>query len=192
MPGCQVDVAYLALIYDTSKFQIWRVDANNKWQARIIDLVGKMIKHIKNGTMPKELAMNKADIMEIYPKIDKDYVMLTGEKLKSVKELCQSESHAKQQVKNWKAKQNDANDALAVMLKDYGELRDGSDVLVKWQERKGSISLGKPETADKANKESFIKWLNKNDLNAYRYFERKGFIKQGKGSRSVSNKFKGE
>ncbi len=185
----QIDVAYLALIYDTSKFQIWRIDANEKWQARIIDLVGRMIKHVKDGTMPRELAMNKADIMEIYPKIDKDYVMLSGESLETTKGLCKEFRHAKQQVKNWKEKEGDAKDALAVMLKDYGELREGSEILAKWQERKGSIGIGKP-LGTPENKDTFIKWLKKNDLNAYKYLERKGFIKQGADSRSVSVKFK--
>ena len=187
----EIKTAYLALIYDTSKFQVWRVDANEKWQARIIDLTGRMIKHIKDGTMPRELAMNKADIMEIYPRIEKDYVMLSGDSLDSVRGLCLEANHAKQQVKNWKEKQVDANDALAVMLRDYGELREGSDILAKWQEKKGSWGIKKPEDQEK-NKESFIVWLKKNDLNAYKYLERKGLIRMGKGSRSVSVKFKGE
>ncbi len=186
----QIDVAYLALIYDTSKFQIWRVDANEKWQARIIDLVGRMIKHIQDGTMPKKLAMNKADIMEIYPKIDKDYVMLSGESLDTTKGLCKEFRHAEQQEKNWKSKKEDAKDALAVMLKAYGELREGSEVLAKWGIRKGSWSIGKPLGVDEKNKDSFLVWMKKNDLNAYKYFERKGFIKQGKDSRNVSIKFK--
>ena len=104
----EIKVAYLALIYDTSKFQIWRVDANEKWQARLIDRVGKMVKHIKDGTMPRELAMNKADIMEIYPKIEKDYVMLSGDSLESVKDLCKENIHAKQQVKNWEEREKDS------------------------------------------------------------------------------------
>ena len=186
----EIKTAYLALIYDTSKFQVWRVDANEKWQARIIDLVGRMIKHINDKTMPKELAMNKADIMEIYPKIEKDYVMLSGDALKSVKGLCKESNHAKQQEANWKAKKIDANDALAVMLKDYGELRNGSDILAKWQEKKGSWGIKKPEGIE--GKESFIIWLKKNDMNAYKYLERKGFIRKGAGSRNVSVKFKGE
>ncbi len=186
----QIDVAYLALIYDTSKFQIWRVDANEKWQARIIDLVGRMIKHIKDGTMPKELAMNKADIMEIYPRIDKDYVMLQGYKLETTKGLCKEFRHAEQQEKNWKSKKEDAKDALAVMLKAYGELREGSEVLAKWGIRKGSCSIGKPTEVDEKNKDSFLVWMKKNDLNAYKYLERKGFIRQGNESKSVSVKFK--
>ena len=186
----EIKTAYLALIYDTSKFQVWRVDANEKWQARIIDLTGRMIKHIKDKTMPRELAMNKADIMEIYPRIEKDYVMLTGDSLESVKEVCTEFNHAKQQEANWKEKKKDANDALAVMLRDYGELRQGSDILAKWQERKGSMSIGKPE--DVEGKDSFTVWLKKNDLNAYKYLERKGYIRMGAGSRSVSVKFKGE
>jgi len=186
----EIKTAYLALIYDTSKFQVWRIDANEKWQARIIDLAGRMIKHINDKTMPRELAMNKADIMEIYPKIEKDYVMLSGDTLKSVKIVCKEFTHAKQQEANWKAKKIDANDALAVMLKNYGELRNGSDILAKWQEKKGSMGIKKPEGIE--SKESFIVWLKKNDMNAYKYMERKGFIRMDAGSRSVSVKFKEE
>ena len=77
------------------------------------------------------------------------------------------------------------------MLREYGELREGSDILAKWQERKGSVGIKKPEGIEKT-KDSFIVWLKKNDLNAYKYLERKGYIRIGAGSRSVSVKYKEE
>ena len=187
----QIPVAYLALIYDTSKFQIWRIDANEKWQARIIDLAGKMHKHIISKTMPRELAMNADDVKIMYPRIEKDYVMLSGESLDNVKDLCKEYQKAGQQEKNWKAKKKDAQDALAVMLRDYGELREGSDILAKWNLRKGSMGIGKPEGIEES-KDSFIVWLKKNDLNTYKYLERKGFIKKSADSRNVGVKFKEE
>ena len=78
------------------------------------------------------------------------------------------------------------------MLKSYGELREGSEVLAKWNARKGSWSIGVPEGTIKEKKDSFIVWLKKNDLNAYKYLERKGFIKQGDDSRNVGVKFREE
>ena len=177
----QVDVAYLPLLWDTSNFQVWRVDKHPEWQGRIMDLVGKMVKHIKTRTMPKELAMNKADILEIFPKVNKDYRMLVGNELEKMKDVCKKYVQADQQEKNWKAKKEDAKDAMAVYLKDTEELRDGSDVLCQWETRSGSLGLTKG-----------VGKLKKEDITTYKYLERKGYIKQGSDSKYVKVKYKGE
>jgi hypothetical protein len=187
----EIKVAYLALIYDTSNFQVWQIEANPEWQGRIIDIAGKMAKCIREGRMPRELAMNRADIMEIYPRPEKDYVMLSGGELDIVTSACVDYRHATQQVKNWEAKKVDAQDALAVRLGEYEEIRgaDGKAV-VKWQDRKGTTDIKKPAGVD--GKDSFLSWLKLNDLNAYRYLFRKGYIRKGADSRHVSVKYKGE
>lgn len=177
----EVDVAYLPLLYDTSNFQVWRVDANKKWQGRIMDIAGRMIKHIKNRTMPKELAMSKNDIIEIYPKVEKDYRMLVGGELEKMKDVCKEYVKADRQEKNWKAKKEDAKDAMAVYLKSTEELRDGSNVLARWETRKGSKKLAKG-----------IGPLEKEDITTYKYLDRKGYIKTGSDSRFVKVKYKGE
>lgn len=187
----EVKTAYLALIYDTSNFQVWRVDAHKEWQGRIIDISGKMAKCIREGRMPRELAMNRADIMEIHPKHEKDYVMLTGGELEIVEETCREYRHAEDQEKKWKAKKEDANDAMAVHLAEYEELRGpNGKALAVWRENKGREGIKKPE--DVEGKDSFLNFIKKNDSNCYRYLLKRGYIRKGADSRSVSIKWKGE
>lgn len=185
----EIDVAYLALISDTSDFHVWRIDADRGYQKHIIDTVGLMLKAIENRIPPRELAMNQSDITILYPELKKDFIMLNGEKLEAVKKACIEKWKASQQIKNWKGKEKDATDALAVYLKDYAEIRDGSECLAKWQERKGSESITKP---DEAGKDSMIDYLKKNDKPAYRYLIKRGYITTGKDTRFVKVKFKGE
>lgn len=187
----EIKVAYLALIYDTSNFQVWQIEANPEWQGRIIDIAGKMAKCIREGRMPRELAMNRADIMEIYPRPEKDYVMLSGGELDIVTSACVDYRHATQQVKNWEAKKVDAQDALAVRLGEYEEIRgaDGKAV-VKWVTKKGSPGIKKPKNDD--GKDSFLKYISKNDLNCYRYLTKRGYVRTSSEARYVSISYKGE
>lgn len=185
----EIDTAYLSLLYDTSNYHVWKVPADRKWQGRIIDIVGKMIKHINDRTMPRELAMNQADVMELYPEIDKDYCLLMGDELEKVKGLCKAWKKADEQEKKWKAQKKDAADALSVGLKGFEELRDSDGCLAKWQFKKGSIGLQKP---DPEKKDGFLKQVQNVDPVTYKYLERKGYIAPGKDSRYVSVKFKGD
>ena len=186
----EVDVCYLALISDTSDFHIWRIDANKKDQGDIIDLVGKMLHCIENGIMPRELAMNADDIAIMYPEIQKDFIMLNGEKLDKVIEACKEHKKAGQQIKNWEDRKKDASNAIAVYLKDYEEIRNGSDVLAKWETREGSEKMVKIDPKNK--KDSLVAQLKKNDKSAYRYLLKREYIAVSKDSRFVKVKFKGE
>lgn len=177
----QVDVAYLSLIYDTANYHVWKIEANKDYQRKIIDVVGRMVKHIQTRTLPKELAMNQKDIQEIYPVVADDYCMVVGDQLKQIEKICREKKKASDQQKIWKDRETDAKDALSVMLKGFKELRSGSgDLLAKWAEKKNAdrLSCG-------------LKDLEKNDPVTFRYLERKGYIKLGKSSRYVSVKFKG-
>lgn len=185
----QIETGYLALLHNTSEFQVWRVDKDRMWQNRIINIVGKILKYIELEKMPRELAICQADIIELYPHLRDDFISLTGERLKKVLSVCKEYVKADQQEKNWKGKKKDAQDALSVYLKDYTEIRTGSDILAKWQNRNGSESIG--VSASIRGKDPFIKYLKKDDKNTYNYLMRKGYIKEGKTSRSVAVKFKG-
>lgn len=77
----------------------------------------------------------------------------------------------------WKAKKEDANDALAVLLKDRKELRielDGEVVpVVKWIEKKGGERIaGLKEIAKTPGAEDTVRAL--------------GLVKQGEPSRYVT------
>lgn len=185
-----IDVGYLPLLHNTSEFQIWRVDSDDVWKKRIINTVGKMLKHIEMRKIPKEMAICQADIISIYPNLRNDFVTLSGDALEMAKKACMEYVKADNQAKNWTDKKKDAQDAISVLLKDYDEIRDGSDILAKWQLRKGSESIVKIDPANK--KDSLLVQLKKNDRNTYNYLDRKGYIKTGNSSRSVSIKFKGE
>ena len=168
-----VDTCYLPLLYDTSQFQVWQIAADKSIQGKIIDLAGRLSWHIANDQPPKSMAMNGRDIAALYPTIDEDFVYLAGDEAEAVTDACRAYRKATAQEKVWKAKKSEAQDAIAVHLKDRGELRNADGgVLARWQERKGServTALGKIRTDDPVS---------------YRYLKRKKLIEQSSGSRS--------
>jgi len=185
----EIKTAYLSLIYDTSNYHVWKIEANREWQGRIIDIAGKMAKCIKDRTIPRELAMNKADVMKIYPKIEKDYVMVSGGELDLIQSICREHAHADKQEKAWKVKKEDAADAIAVHLKDVQEIKgpDGK-TLAKWNIKKGATGIKKPDAVK--DKRSFLKYISEDDKNCHRYLKNRGYIRTAPDSRYVSVKFK--
>ena len=184
----QIDTGYLPLLHNTSEFQVWRVGKDKKWQARIINTVGKMLKYIEMKKQPKEMAINLSDIILLYPNLRNDFITVTGEKSEKIKEICIQHRKAKQQIKNWEAIEKDCKDALSVHMKDYDEIRDGSDILVKWRNLSGRESIGLPKEV--TGKLSFLKYLKLNDKTGYNYIVRKEWLKKGKDSRSIDIKYK--
>ncbi len=155
----KVDTCILALLHDTSSFNIWRTGKDKAVRGGLADRIGRMSKHIKNGTMPRELAMNTADVITMIPEIQRDYVMLSGDRLESAKKSAIAATEAKRQKEIWSAKEKDAKDALAVMLDDFEEIRSGSGCLAKWIFRTGKESIGKPEGVK--SKETLLEWIKK-------------------------------
>jgi hypothetical protein len=184
----QIDTGYLPLLHNTSEFQVWRVDKDKKWQARIINTVGKMLKYIEMKVPPKEMAICLSDIISLYPNLRNDFITVTGEKAERIKEICKIAKKADRQIKNWQAQKKDASDALSVEMKDYDEIKDGSETLVKWRKLSGRESIGLPKEI--TGKLSFLKYLKLNDKVGYNYIVRKEWLKTGKDSRSVDIKFK--
>lgn len=172
----EIDVCYLPLLYDTSTFHVWRIDTNKKWQNKLIDLAGRVAWHIKKDIPPKELAINIDDIKELYPKINEDYVYISGEEERKALELARTANKATRQEKIWKARKDEARDALSVFLKDRGELRSAEyGSIARWIEKEGYERLTKS-----------LKDLAKNDPVTYRYLKRKKLIKPaGSGSKYV-------
>jgi hypothetical protein len=184
----EIDTGYLQLLHNTSEFQVWRVDKDKAWQKRIINTVGKMLKYIEMRKPPKEMAINLADIILLYPKLRNDFITVTGDKSDKIKEICNQHRKAKQQIKNWEAIEKDCKDALSVHMLDYDEIKDGSDTLVKWKKTKGRESIGLDKEI--TGKLSFLKYLKINDRTGFNYITRKGWLKIGKDSRSVDIKYK--
>lgn len=178
-PITNIETGYLALLHNTSEFQVWRVDKNKQWQNRIIDTVGKMLKHIELKKPPKEMAICLADIISLYPNQKDDFRNVSDEEYEKIVEIIKEYKKADKQEKNWKAVKKDCQDALSVYLKDYDTLMYGSDVLVKWQTRKGSERFG-----------ISIKDLKKNEPLRYNYLVKHDLIKKSADSKSVAIKYK--
>lgn len=178
--GIKIKRAYLALICD-GKFYLfeWRPDV--KIQERLLELSSYMKLCIDTATLPVKLAMNADDIKTIYPKINEDFRVVSGEQLETAMQYARVAKDAAVMKKNWEEKERDAKDALAVLLADSGRLRgivDGEMVeLVAWQERKGIERL-MPLSEIKKDKRLFS------------YCEKNGLIKQGEPSKFVQVKFK--
>jgi len=174
----EIPVGYLALLHNTSEFQVWRVDKDDNWQARIIDTVGKMLKHIEMRKPPKEMAISLADIMSLYPNVKDDFRNVSDEEFEKIVSVIEEYDKADTQIKNWTSKKKDASDTLGVYMKDYSELRHGADVLCKWQFRKGSEKI------------KSLKEIKKDNPTEYRYLERKGLINTSESTRHVAVKYK--
>lgn len=180
----EIDTAYLSLIYDTSKHQIWKIEANREHQTEIINLASKLAKCIETDTPPRELIINQADVKELYPNVQDDFTILSGEKLEKATEYAKAGKYAAKQKKIWEDKEQDAKDALSTMLLSMGELRDTQGSIAKWGFKKDFAKLKKP-SSDKT-KDGFLKYLSKNDLITYRYLKRKKYIvPPGEPTRSV-------
>jgi hypothetical protein len=181
----QIPVGYLALIHDTSDFQVWRIDADKRTQGQIMDIVGKMVQHIKNKTFPRELSMNANDVKIMIPEIQRDFVNVQPETEKGIKalEIQEAYNKAKEQEEIWKARKQDASDAAAVMLGEFEELRVGNEKVLNWTFKKGSETFKK---IDPKSKEGIIKQLKKSDPVSYNYMKKKGYIYETKPTRYVA------
>lgn len=125
--------------------------------------------------------MNADDIKVIYPKINEDFRVVSGDDLQTAQMYARAAIDAATMRKNWEEKERDAKDALAVLLADSGRLRgivDGEMVeFAAWQERKGVERLASLSEIKK-------------DKRLLSYCEKNGLIKIGEPSKFVAVKFK--
>lgn len=174
-----VSLCYLTLLSDTSKYDVWEVRADKEMQGRIARVVNVFMRHVRNRVPPKELAINVDDITALFPSVRDDFVMLDGEDGDKVRELSDKALAAAEQEKVWAARKDDALSALAVWLKDAGEVRDGDgDVVCRWQTSKGRESV------------MSVKDIAASNPAALRYLRRNNLIKVSKGSRYVVAKYR--
>ena len=169
----EIDVCYLPLLSDTSSFHVWQIKANRKRQNQLIDLAGRLSWYIEKDKPPKELAINQADIKKLYPTINEDFAYVTEEEREKVLELARMKNHADEQEKIWKAKKEEATDALGVLLRDRGELRDENGSICRWVESSDYEKLLKP---DEEKKTGFLKQVKDVDPVTFRYLKKKGYV----------------
>ena len=176
----EVKTCYLTLIYNTSQFDVWEIRANKKHQGRLIDLAGTMVHKIKTDTPPAEMAMNVQDIMDLYPEIGDDFVILNGDERDKAIDIARTYNEAKRQESRWKEKADDAKDSMGVLLRDRPELRDGDGIIGKWRVTKGSEKI------------TALSKIKADDLNAYRYLKKHELLYTSKESRTVAIPWKGD
>lgn len=181
--GKRIDDGWLALLCDTNTFAQWHIRSDRRIQERLLELAYYMKKCIDKRVPPKNLAMNKTDIQIMYPKLDEDFRVVSGDELDMARKAAIEAQEAKAQLKAWKQKKEDAENALSVLLKNGkvlkgvvdGELQD----IATWQERSGGERLVGLKEIEK-------------DKRLYRYCKKNGLIKEVDGSRFIKVKFKGE
>lgn|GEM_PF-2955709 len=174
-----VSLCYLTLLSDTSRFDVWEVRADKEMQGRIARVVNVFMRHVRNRVPPKELAINVDDITALFPSVRDDFVMLDGEDGDKVRELSDKALAAAEQEKVWAARKDDALSALAVWLKDAGEVRDSDgDVVCRWKTSKGRESV------------MSVKDIAASNPAALRYLRRNNLIKVSKDSRYVVAKYR--
>jgi ferredoxin-fold anticodon binding domain-containing protein len=175
------DELSLALLFDTSRFCQWSIRVDTRVQERLLEVAHYMKQCIDRDVPPKELAMNQSDIKAMYPRLNEDFRIVSGDELTAATNAALQAREAAQQAAAWKLKKEDAENALAVLLKDVKVLRglvDGDIVdIAAWEERKGSERV------------AGVKEIKK-DAEFYRMAVERGFVKVGEPSRFVKTKLK--
>lgn len=176
----EVEDAYLALLYDTSQFEVWHIRASKKHQRNIIDIAGRMVRCIETKRPPADLAINKSDIIALYPELSDDFAIIDGEERDNAVRSASAYKQAKERKKIWEDRMSDASDALAVIMKDRTGIQDGGDWISKWK-------VTRPSEAMVA-----LSVIKAEHPLAYAYLKRKGLLTERKGSRSVNVVWKGD
>ncbi len=165
----QVDVCYLALIFDTSEKHYWQITANRKHQEELVTLATYMKNCIDTKTEPKKLVMNSKDIIKMYPEIIDDFREIQGDELKEILEVAKLGRQAAEKEKNWKAIKEDAVERMALHLKDTEQIKGlvgGSlQTIAKWKNTGGGFrirGLGEIEKHEDAKR--LIRYMKKNEL----------------------------
>lgn len=181
--GVKTKQAFLVLISEGNYYE-WEIRIDTKIQERLLELCSYMKTCIDKRIPPKKLAMNVSDIKVMYPKLNEDFRLVSGDELTTAVEAAKKAKEAAEQLKAWKQKKEDAEAALSIILKDNKKLQgiiDGEiQDIAAWQEKSGGERiLGLKE----------IKSLDGGDR-LYKYMQKNGLIKIGEGSRFVSVKLK--
>jgi CRISPR/Cas system-associated exonuclease Cas4 (RecB family) len=168
----EVEVAYLALIYDTSNFHVWRIDAHPERQKKIMRVARQMVKHIQEDRPPKKMIFNSIDIKHLYPQINNDFITVDKENQAAIEEIRENYKQACTMIKTGEKTKAEALREISKILEDSQELRDQSGVIARWQSRKGRETISLKDLKEKAPK-------------LYKKIKSNGIIKEAAGSRSV-------
>jgi len=164
-----VDICYLALIYDTSSKHYWTIKANKKHQAELQQLAKYMKKCLDTKTPPKNLMMNAKDIKYLYPEITDDFREVKDDELKEILQLAKNYNEAKTQESIWKKRKEQYKERIAIHLKDTKILKaniDGHLVdVANWKTTGGYDRIcGLTDIKKRDDSDRIIKYLKKNKL----------------------------
>jgi hypothetical protein len=142
--GIKIKKIVVPIITD-GKFHMWSYKPDLKTQEKVLELCSYMKQCIDTKTPPKIMAMNSKDIKLLYPQLKEDFRILSSDDLEGAILHARAARDCANQEKAWKAKKEDAQNALSVFLKDTKILKgivDGELVsIASWQERKGSETM---------------------------------------------------
>jgi len=167
-----VDVAYVVLIFDTSKVCYWQIEANKSHQEDLLQLASHMVKCMKKKTPPKNLAINSKDIMSLYPRIEDDFREISGQELVEILEVSRDRIKASSQERKWKRVKEDCDERMAAHLKETGLLKgvvEGQFLnIAKWK-KTGDYDqvMGLKEIRAREDSKTILN-----------YFNRKGLVKK--------------
>ena len=144
--GLNINTGFLALIFTDGfkpvSFHQWEIRIDVKIQERLLELASYMKKCIDTDTPPKMLAMNQDDIKIMYPKLEEDFRIISGDELQVALHAIEQRKLASEQEKAWRQKKEDADNTLSIFLKDAKTIKGiiGDEIvsLATWQERKGA------------------------------------------------------
>jgi hypothetical protein len=124
---------------------------------------------IDTKTPPRELVMNSKDIASLYPTIKEDFRDVQGDELDAILKIVATQKEANRQIKNWKRKEDEANEMISLHLKDTQMLKgrvNGSVVtLAKWKNTGGSDRVvGLTEIKKRVDSKRLLNYLKKNEL----------------------------
>lgn len=175
-----VDVAYLALIYNTNSKHYWHIKANNNHQKELAQIAMYMKRCLDENIMPTQLAMNSHDIKELFPVINEDFRELKGDELSEVLKIAMEEIDASENEKAWKRKKEQVADRLSIHLKDTKILKGNIGGMIvdiaKWKETGGSErTAGLAEIREREDGATVEKYLR-----------RKGLVKKTEENRKPS------
>jgi hypothetical protein len=166
-----VDMAYVALIYNTNSKHYWQIKVNKKHQRDLIQIASYMKTCIDNRTPPRELLMNSKDIAKLYPEIKDDFREVQGEELTELLQIARERHEAADHEKRWKSKKDDCDERMSIHLRDTEKLKgvvgDRLQTIAVWSKRKGAekvMALGSIKKLEGAESKRIINYLKKNNL----------------------------
>jgi hypothetical protein len=175
-----IDIAYLALIYNTNSKHYWIIKKNEKYQNDLKQLALYMKKCLDENTPPKQLAMNSHDIQSLFPVISEDFREAKGTELSDIITTVIKYYEAKEQSKIWSQRENEYQEQMSIHLKDTQIIKGNIGGIItdiaRWKETGGGERIAGLKTIKEREDGATIE----------KYLRKKGLIQKDKENRKPS------